>query len=357
MKTGLIRRSSVPLALETPIELLDTWITPNNRFFVRCHTDIPDVDLDTWKLRISGLVDRPLEFDLDDLHRMPAVSHVVTLECSGSGRSGFDPPTPGLRWEKGAVGTARWTGVSLAMLLARCGVRDGGRHLLIEAADRALGDTPAFTRSVPLDKAVHPDTLLAYDMNGEPLPVEHGHPLRLIVPGWSANHAMKWVTRLTVVDREHDGHFMRYDYRVPARRVRPGAQVSWEEMTPITTMVVKSLITAPHDGTALEPGPVAVEGIAYAGEAAIRRVEVSFDDGLTWEQATMGRDTARYAWRRWTFTRERCEPGRYRVVSRARDEQGRTQPLVQEWNPSGHLWNVVDRITVTILPGSTPRSG
>jgi sulfite oxidase len=344
----LIVRSENPQDLETPINLLDTWITPNDLFYVRSHIYTPKVDMGTWRLQIDGEVNQPLSLTLDELKKYSESMQVVTLECSGNGRAFYEPTLAGAQWEKGAVGNARWTGVRLADVLKHAGVKPGAKFITIDGADVPMGKVPDFIRSLPMEKAMHPDTLLALEMNGEPIPISHGFPLRLIAPGWTGNNSVKWVTHITVANQPTDAFFYKTAYRYPTMPVAPGASVDPANMIPLTTLAVKSSITAPSPGAQLKAGPVTVKGIAYAGEADIVAVDVSTDLGATWKPAALGRDHARYAWRLWEHTWTAGNPGSYLIMSRARDSTGRVQPMVQAWNPSGYLWNVADKVRVSI---------
>jgi DMSO/TMAO reductase YedYZ molybdopterin-dependent catalytic subunit len=347
-KNRLIVRSARPQDLETPAHLLNSWITPNDLFYVRSHFYTPTVDAAAWALEVDGEVEKPLKLTLADLRRLPSTTAVVTLECAGNGRAFHDPPVAGVQWERGAVGTARWTGVRLRDVLRAAGLKPAARHLWLDGADRGLGKAPDFVRNLPIDKALDPDTLLAYDMNGQVLPVAHGFPLRAVVPGWEGAYSIKWLTHLRAADREHEGAFVQGGYRYPRRPVVPGAAVPAAEMEPLKGMVVKSLITSPETNASLPVGSVRVSGFAWAGDAEIANVEVSTDNGRTWSQARLGSDRARYAWRQFEHEWQVATPGSYAVLSRARDMRGNVQPLVPEWNPSGYLWNGVDQVRVNV---------
>lgn len=349
LKEKLITRTASPLNQETPLELLNTWITPNDLHFVRNHYDIPQVDLQTWKLVVDGEVDQSLTLTFDDLKRFDAVTAVRTLECAGNGRSFFSPKATGTQWGAGAVGTAQYVGVRLADVLGRAGVRSTGKHVMFNGADEpALPSAPDFVRSIPIEKALHPDTLLVHTMNGEPLPVLHGYPLRVIPAGWVGSACVKWLVNIRVLQQPYDGHFMVKSYRMPRSPVAPGAQVDPKEMVSLTGLEVKSLLTAPLNDATVAPGRLTVRGMAWGGEADIAKVEVSTDFGRTWELARLGKDQARYAWRLWEYEWEIAEPGSYLLMSRATDVGGRTQPIEQIWNPSGYLWNVIPRVRVNV---------
>ena len=346
-KEGLIVRAARPQDLETPVGLLDTWITPNDRFFVRSHLYTPEIDLKTWRLSVGGEVARPLSLTFDDLRALPQVTMTATLECAGNGRANFTPPVAGVQWQKGAVGTARWTGVRLADVLARAGATASGRFVLLDGADVPLGAMPDFVRQVPMNKAMDPDTLLACEMNGSPIPVPNGFPVRVIVPGWEGAYSMKWLTGLRVIAEEHDNFWIKTAYRYPTRPVAPGAAVPPEQMAPVAGLAVKSLITSPAEG-AKTTGVVPIRGVAWAGEANITGVDISTDGGSTWAAARLGDDKARYTWRQFAYQWRPSGPGSYLVMSRASDDTGRVQPVVPRWNPSGYLWNAIDQVRVDV---------
>jgi DMSO/TMAO reductase YedYZ molybdopterin-dependent catalytic subunit len=283
-----------------------------------------------------------------DLRAMPAVSLPVTLECAGNGRAFFEPPVAGVQWQRGAVGNARWTGVRLQDVLTRAGVKPTGRYLWLDGADKPMGTVPDFIRQLPSDKAADPDTILAYEMNGQALPVANGFPLRLIVPGWEAAYSVKWLDHIQVSDREHDGFFVQTAYRYPRMRVAPGAAVDPKDMAPLGGLVVKSIITSLAEGVVRQRGPIAVAGFAWAGEANITGVDVSADNGSRWSAATLGRDQARYAWRQFSYQWQPEASGSFVVMARATDDKGRVQPIAPHWNPSGYLWNAVERVRVDV---------
>src|SRR5690348_10811864 len=223
----LIVRSARPQDLETPVGALTSWITPNDLFFVRSHVYPPAIQLPQWKLTVGGAVDRPLSLSLDDVRALPRVTMVVTLECAGNGRAFFDPPVAGVQWRKGAVGTARWTGARLRDVLAAAGgAAPASTHVWMSGGDRPLGTQPPFVRQVPWAKASDADTIVAYEMDGQPLPLLHGAPLRVIVPGWEGAYSVKWLQRLTVASKESDNFWVASAYRYPTRRVLPGAAVA-----------------------------------------------------------------------------------------------------------------------------------
>jgi len=350
-KEKLIVRSIRPEDLETPVGLLNSYLTPKDLFYVRTHTYpalVEQKDAAAWPLKIDGLVDRPMTITLDELKKLPRASVTVTLECAGNGRAFFDPPVPGIQWEKGAVGTCRWTGARLSDVLKKSGLKSGVTYIAANGADKPVGKMPDFIRNVPVAKALHPDTILAYEMNGEPIPQLHGFPLRLIVPGWEGAYAVKWVNHLEALDKEHEGFFVKTAYRYPNKRVAPGAAVPPQDMEPLTGLIVKSLINAPLDGSTHKPGRVRISGFAWAGESSISRVDVSMDNGSTWVQAKLGREKEKYSWQSFEHEFTIDKPGAYQLMARATDDKGRQQPVVPQWNPSGYLWNVIDLVRINV---------
>ncbi|MBI3604068.1 MAG: sulfite oxidase [Nitrospirae bacterium] len=310
----------------------------------------PDrIDKATWRLALSGLVEHPLILTFDDLSKFEEVSVTSVVQCSGNGRAFHRPTVPGVQWERGAVGNARWTGIRLRDLLRRAGLKSNARHLQLQGADRPVAATvPLFVRSIPVEKALHPDTILAYRMNGAPLPLLHGAPLRLIAPGWMADACVKWLTDLTVQEEEATGYYMETAYRHPIRPVRPGDVIAPQDLKPVEAMIVKSLIAQPQQGSTIPSGKVMVQGVAWTGEGRIVRVDVSTDDGQTWEPTRLVGEGAPYAWRQWQFLWQTQGPGPRTILSRATDDRGQVQPMTSPWNPGGFLWNGIDRVQVRI---------
>ncbi len=346
-----ITRVTRPFDAETPVSALASYLTPNQSFFVRSHFGPPPPDAVSeaaWTLRVGGLVERPLTLSLGELRRMEAVTITAVVQCSGNGRAFHQPKVPGVQWERGAVGNAQWTGVRLRDLLAKAGLSAKARHVQFQGADRpVVAKVPLFVRSIPLEKAVHPDTLLAYEMNGQPLPLLHGAPLRVITPGWMADSCIKWLTDITLREDEATGYYMQTAYRIPVKPVAPGAAASGPA-APVEAMVVKSLIVSPSEGAAVAPGPVAIRGVAWSGEAKVVQVEVSLNDGKSWEAARFVGNDEPYAWRQWEFAWRPQDLGAVTILSRATDANGQVQPAMSPWNPSGFLWNGWDRVRVTV---------
>jgi sulfite oxidase len=346
-KERMIIRSLRYLNLETPAHLLDSFVTPVELFYVRNHLAFPSVDIAAWRLRVTGEVERELELSYDELGRMEPGEVVNTLECAGNGRAFHRPRVAGLQWVRGAVGTARFAGPRLADVLRRAGLKAGAKHVAFDGLDAPPGQVPDFVRSIPLEKALDAHTLLATEMNGAPLSIHHGFPARVLVPGWLGAASVKWLVEIRVLNREFDGNFMKPGYRMPKRALAPGGTVTPEETAVITELPVKSIITRPGDGAHVH-GPVEISGVAWAGEVEIARVEVSTDAGRTWQEAELGSDRARFAWRHWKAAWQPPAPGSHVILSRATDTRGRSQPFVAEWNSSGYLWNAVDQVRVNV---------
>jgi sulfite oxidase len=347
-KDKLIIRSLRPPDFETPVSLLDSFITPTEHFYVRSHMPVPTVDAATWTLKIGGEVNAPISMSLDEIKKLPATTITTTLECAGNGRSFFEPALAGIQWEKGAVGTARFTGTRLSEVLKKAGVKTSGLNVEMTAGDRPPGTMPAFVRQVPMAKAMHADTIIAWDMNGQPIPLVHGAPLRAIVPGWEGAYSVKWLQGLNVIAKDSDSFWVATGYRYPNKRVAPGAAVDAKDMEPLRGLAVKSLITTPATGASMPTGKVPVAGFAWAGENDITRVDISIDNGGTWKPARLTGEQARFTWRRFEFEFDAAKPQSYLVLSRATDSQGNVQPAVSQWNPSGYLWNQYDSVRVEV---------
>jgi DMSO/TMAO reductase YedYZ molybdopterin-dependent catalytic subunit len=345
---GLIVRSLRFFDLETPVEYLNTWLTPVPHFFVRNHMHEPsELDPQDWRLTIGGEVGKPVTLSLAELSKFESHSVVNTLECAGNGRSLHRPQVPGIQWGKGAVSTARFSGPRLRDILQRAGVKPTGKHVMFRGLDEVPGKVPPFIRSIPIEKALDADTLVATHMNGAPLTKHHGFPARALVPGWIGSASCKWLTEIKILDSEFVGNFMSPGYRFPNQPVNPGDAVKPKDTHPLTALNVKSVISGPLDGTNVRAGNVAVHGAAWAGEADVVKVEVSVDGGTNWSLARLGQEQAHYAWRLWNYE-WKAKSGEYTVLSRATDSQGRTQPASPLWNPSGYLYNAVDQVKIHV---------
>lgn len=358
-KPGLTILSQRPLNAETPAHLLDDLITPASRLFVR-NNGVPPVsnNLDplAWELSIAGeACERPRNFTLGQLQQQfRHYTLQLQIECGGNGRSEFNPPTSGNQWSTGAVGCPEWTGVRLKDVLAECGIADNAVYVAYEAADSHLsGDATkqAISRGVPLHKALQDESLIVWAMNGAPLPELHGYPLRLLCAGWPASVSGKWLTRLLLRDRIHDGAKMTgQSYRVPCKPVAPGSTVADEDMCIIESMPVKSLITFPKSGTEhVLADTLQLRGHAWAGDRRVTSVFTSFDFGATWQTAKLKKPANRLAWQHWSANIKFPEVGYYEIWARAVDDAGVSQPIVLPgWNPRGYLNNACHRVAISI---------
>jgi sulfane dehydrogenase subunit SoxC len=331
-----------------PLEALRWDITPIGLHYLLTHYDIPDVDAVSWRLEVGGLVERPLSFSLEELRSRAALELAVTMECAGNGRAHVEPHVISQPWLLEAVGTARWRGVRVAALLEEGGVRDGAVEALFSGLDRGVegGEEQVYERSLPVAMLLESDALLAYEVNGVPLPPQHGFPLRLVVPGWYGMTSVKWLSRITLVDEPFDGYQMRHSYRVRHDEEEVGE--------PITTIAPRSLMVPPgipeyqSRERIVEAGPCEVVGRAWSGGAELTGVDVSTDGGKTWASAELD-DAAlgRWAWRAWRFSWD-AEPGEHELCCRARDAAGNEQPLEPPWNVGGYVNNAVQRVSVTV---------
>lgn len=349
-KVGMNVLSTRPEDLEMPLSGFGDYITPIEHFFVRTHVYVPTVTLSDWKLTVDGEVGTPLSLTMDDLKKMPSVEMVSVVECAGNGRGFIDPPVPGLQWTNGSVGNGRWRGVRMADILKRAGIKDTGKEILFNGADQPIGKMQDFRRSITPKKALDPNTLLAYEMNGVTLPVKHGFPLRVIAPGWASDSWAKWLTNITVLDKEFDGFWMKSAYRKPDHPIAPGSAMSPDKMVPVTSLRVKSVIATPVDGAAVKLGEtVAIKGVAWSGDKGpVTAVDVSTDGGRTWKPAALGAEKSQFGWRQWAFNFRPDRESYYNVMARATDSSGDKQPFAQEWNPSGYGWNVVQRVGINV---------
>jgi DMSO/TMAO reductase YedYZ molybdopterin-dependent catalytic subunit len=336
----LMRQGGSPQNLATPLAYFDRAITPTGVFFVRSHFGPPSLDR-TRKVTFDGLVKSPLALGVDELRgSFPEVSVTAVLQCSGNGRVLHRPRVPGLQWVHGGMGQATFTGVRLKDVLAKVGIGKDALHVRMQGADGPpKPTTPAFIRSIPIDRAMDPSTILAYRMNGEDLTLAHGAPLRLIVPGWAGDHWVKWLISVRPQKEEAEGFFMRTGYRMPIEPVTPGAAVPVEKTRPATTFPVKSVIASPESGSKRPLGPQEVVGIAFSGAAPIATVEVSIDGGKTFAAAKLEGEGGVGRAQVFRYRFDEKTPGRVNAVVRAKDKKGNEQPETAAWNPSGYLWN------------------
>jgi DMSO/TMAO reductase YedYZ molybdopterin-dependent catalytic subunit len=342
----LVHRAE-PLNGETRIsDLTPGEVVPAGRFYLRNHFNIPILDGERYRLSVSGLVEQPLDFSLEELQNLPSESRVVTLECAGNGRSLFTPVPPGEPWKLGAASTAEWTGVPLVEILDRARVRPGATEVVFRGADGGRVpdmDSPIrFERSLTVDQIHASGALLAYAMNGEPLTAAHGYPLRLIMPNWYAVASVKWLTDIIVTDAQFDGFYQakRYWYE--------WVREDHEEREPVTFLNVRALITAPEPGMNIPRGEIAIQGVAWSGAAEIAKVDVSLNGGL-WQGARLIGEPRSGAWQWWELLTSIEQVGPLIVRARATDAAGRTQPEQAEWNRLGYGNNSVHVVETQVV--------
>lgn len=327
--------TAVPENSETPLGDVRSWVTPNRLFFVRNHFQVPDIDLGKWRLTVAGEVERRLEWSWDELSALPEHSVFATMECAGNGRSFLQPHVHGVPWGAGAIGHAEWTGVPVRLILEKAGLKSTAQEVLFEGADiGSEADHPepmSFARSLPLDKALDDDTLLATRMNGELLEPSHGFPLRLFVPGWYGVASVKWLQRIEVLAEPYRGYFQSKKYTVLRHTGRGTDRVV------VGPMQVKSEIIRPHAGEVLGVGTNRLFGVAWAGPEAVARVEISTDGGSIWRQAHLIGLRGPYSWTLWEYLWEVAEPGPYTLLARAVSTSGKIQPAEHDPLNEGYL--------------------
>jgi DMSO/TMAO reductase YedYZ molybdopterin-dependent catalytic subunit len=357
-KGPLIKRTFRPPNYETPVSELDEMFTPNDRFFVRWHLSvIPQIDAAAWRLRIDGpSAQTPIELSLAELRRLPVAEVVAVNMCAGNRRGLSQPHVPGVEWGHGAIGNARWRGARLKDVLARAGIRRDALEVAFHGQDHGvIPQTPQFAKSLPMWKALDSDTLLAYEMNGAPLPPLNGYPVRLVVPGWTGTYWMKQISQISVLPQPFDGFWMKSAYRIPVGKFPDLARFSSQDApgvptTPVTELVVNSLITNMQDGQSLMMGEVMpLRGIAWDGGHGIAKVEVSLDGGASWQSARLGRDYGKYAWRQWEFPLRSAQRGTLAARVRAVSKRGEAQKDRLIWNPAGYHNNVPQQVNLQIV--------
>jgi len=347
-----------PLNAEPPPHFLDEDITPYNKMFVR-NNGIPPVNVDaaTWKLTIEGeSAKRSVSFSIAELKKkFKEHTLQIQLECGGNGRSEYNPPAKGNQWRVGAISCAEWTGVRLRDVLEDVGLKDDAVYIGYYGADTHVSGDPkkvVISRGVPIAKAMEDESLIAWAMNGKDIPLLHGYPLRLVTGGWPASTSGKWLNRIVIRDKVHDGPKMTgMSYRVPGYPVAPGTNVPKEDMVIIESMPVKSLVTFPKTGTvaSLEDS-VEVRGHAWAGDYAVKAVDVSIDFGSTWQSCSLKAPRNRLAWQNWSTKVKFPQAGYFEIWTRATDENGKMQPMVVPgWNPRGYLNNACHRVAVKVV--------
>lgn len=358
LSDGRIVRSKTPLNLEMPFSTLDSFVTPTSSFYVRTHFPIPAIDRNAWWLQVEGEVEKPFGINYEQLTALESVTAPATLECAGNNRNFLEPKVNGVQWHLGAVGTAEWTGVPLSVLLNRAVPKPTACEVALEGADGGMLEDPKsppgqlkFARSIPLEKARR-DVLLAYKMNGQDLPPEHGFPLRAIVPGWYAMASVKWLQRIIVTDRPFNGYYQTIDYaywkRTDYGHWQRGEQIA--ELTPITEMQVKAQIARPAEGETVSANTnVRISGAAWASDAEITKVELSTDGGSTWNEANLLGESHSNAWRLWEFNwKTPSQPEKRTLIARATDSLGRTQPVHRDPDRGTYIINHLLPIEVEV---------
>lgn len=354
---GMIIRNEKPWNVEPAPHLLNDPITPFASIFIRNNGLIPeDVDATNWTLTIGGeSVVKEKTYTLEELKKkFKPYTYQLTLECGGNGRAGFYPPASGNQWEEGAVYCSEWTGVRLKDVLADVGIKSDAVYIGYYGKDKHLNGDPSkvvISRGVPIAKAMQDETLLAWKLNAEDIPLAHGYPLRLVCGGWPASVSGKWLHKLVVRNLVHDGEKMMGDaYRVPKYPVAPGEKVPDEDMKIIESMPVKSIITYPKSGAMFGTSKkLTVQGHAWAGEHEVREMQVTTDFGATWRKCSLKKPVNRLAWQQWSIDLNFPQPGYYEIWAKATDDKGISQPMViPGWNPKGYLNNACHRIAVKV---------
>lgn len=351
-KRPLLVQTPRPPQLETPFAIFDEGVlTPNDAFFVRWHlAGIPQsVDASMHRIKVTGAVQRQLSLSLDDLATMPTIEITAVNQCSGNSRGFFAPRVPGGQWGNGAMGNARWAGVRLRDILTRAGLQPNAKQVQFRGSDEpVLPETPAFKKALDVDIARGDDVIVAYLMNGQPMPLLNGFPARLIVPGWYATYWVKMLSEITVLDHVDDNFWMKTAYRIPdtpTANIAPGT--TGFATIPISRMNVRSFVTSVADGATVSAGSISLRGVAFDGGSGVRRVEISIDGGKTWRNASLEESYGKYSFRRWN-ARWDARPGTYDVAVRATSNDGVTQTATPIWNPGGYMRNSIETYKVTV---------
>lgn len=343
--------SERPLTGSAPAHEHDFDVTPNNRMFVRNNLLTPALDINTHRLTVKGLVDKELSVSVFDLPKMfTSLTIQGMLECAGSGRTAYQPKASGTPWlETGGMGCPKWGGVRLRDVLRAAGLKPNAAHVAGQGGDPGAVATAApVIRSIPLQKAMDENTLIAWAMNGEPLPWIHGYPLRLVVPGWVGSASTKWLHTLMVLDAPFKGTYMTSSYIVPRYPVAPGQKMPPDAVS-TEAWPIKSMITSPAPNARFKAGQaLTVRGRAWVGEGAVERVEISADEGKSWQRAELARAADKYAWRTFTYELRPERPGYVTLLARAWDDRGNAQPATPAWNPLGYFWNGWHRVGVVV---------
>ena len=359
---GLIIRERDPENLEFPFYALNSSLTPNDQFFVRSHFPVPKIDINSWSLKVEGLVEHPLDLSFDQLSALPTRTATIVMECAGNSRIFLSPKVGGLQWELGAVGNAEWTGVPLADILQQAGLKPDAVEVVLEGVDSGeIKKEPVspgkinYARSLPVRKALSRDVILAYQMNGQSLTPAHGYPLRAVVSGWYGMASVKWLKRILVIDRVFRGYFQTSDYTFWERQ--DGLPI---QLLPVAEVEVKAEIARPALHEVVPTGSVyRVHGAAWAGESQVAKVEVSTDSGMSWRQAQLLGPATSYSWRLWEFHWQTpAAPGHCTIMARATDALGRSQPTERDTHRGTYMISHIQPIDVEVrkLAARAPES-
>lgn len=342
----LISKTLIPENQETPIHLLNGDLVDTKLFYRRNHFTYPLFTNSFYFLSIGGLVQKPIIFSLQDIYSLPSRTMEVVLECAGDKRELFYPKVFGEQWGKGAISQGVWKGVSIRTLLQYTGLSDLAKEIVFEGYDYGVRPDSNllfhFSRSLPLEKALDPDTIIAYEYNDQPIPFKHGFPLRLIVPGWYAMASVKWIKNITVINKEFTGPFQAVDYVYYPNKENDSGK------SPVTSINVNSTIQFPFNRQILNTGIYEIHGIAWSGNGLIAKVEISLDDGQTWDSCRLSAATEKHAWISWQYKWEVLKKGEYTIKSKATDFEGNVQPISPLWNRKGYGYNAMDSISVKV---------
>nr|WP_309100590.1 sulfite oxidase [Fredinandcohnia onubensis] len=347
VKPYLITRSLLPENQETPIQFINADTMKNRLFYRRNHFNYPTLSYSNYWLPINGKVTTPKLIFFQDILRLPSKTIKVVLECSGDKRSLFEPKVFGEQWEKGAINQSYWKGVPLRSLLELSEIREGAKEVVVEGYDFGertdLNKVFTYSRSLPIEKALHPDTIIAYEYNNQPIPFKHGYPLRLIVPQWYAMASVKWIKQISVIDFKFTGPFQTIDY------VYYPNKENNKESFPVTSINVNSTIQKPLDMEILNTGKHLIKGIAWTGKGFITKLEISVDGGSTWLNVKLEpTNNGDYGWQSWSYEWTISKKGEYVIMSKATDSYGRTQPVTPFWNKKGYGYNAIEKINVKV---------
>ena len=339
--------SEDPLCAGVFLPNLDVPVSPTEGHFIRSHFAAPQVNPSDWSLPVTGEINNSLNLSYDDLLKMPSHEVVSLMECAGNSRSTMQPPAEGVQWDNGAVSVSRWKGVSVKTVLEQAGLKPSATDVLFEGIDSGTephsGGKLNYAMSVPMEKLLNEDTLLAYEMNGETLPKDHGFPIRLLVPGWYGMASVKWLDKITVLDHPNAG-FHEMDYCIyPATDGKNDAEVQR-----VTSLKVKSLISTPTKGSILAPGSYTIKGVAWSGDGHITKVEVSTDDDRSWREAKLEQPNGNYSWQHFEIDWEAKNLGHSLVRCRATDNAGNVQPMLATWNFRGYQVNSIHSVPITV---------